>query len=52
MLFLNLQYNFDEGLITKIMMKLLFNWFFCIIVALYVIKIYYYRKIIDMHVWF
>jgi hypothetical protein len=54
MLFLKLQQGFDEDLITKIIMKLIFNWlnFFGIVVAFYVIKFYYCPKIVDMQIWF
>jgi hypothetical protein len=52
-LFKNFNKAFDEDLITEIIMKLIFNWLIlCIVVTFYVIKIYYYPKIIDMHVWF
>jgi hypothetical protein len=54
MLVLKLQQGFDENFITKIIMKLFFNWIilFGIVVAFYVMNIFYYPKIIDMHVWF
>jgi len=45
---LNLQYSFDEDLITKIMMKLIF--FVLLLYFIYVIKSYYCPKIIDIHV--
>jgi len=45
---LNLQYSFDEDLITKIMMKLIF--FVLLLYFIYVIKNYYCPKIIDIHV--
>jgi hypothetical protein len=50
MLFKKLQQGFNN----KNIMKLISNWliFFGIVVAFYVIKIYYCPKIVDMHVWF
>jgi hypothetical protein len=48
-----MQWGFDEDWITKIILKFIFNWLIVsIIVALYVIKIYYLSKIVDKHVWF
>jgi len=55
MLFLKLQLGFDEDLITKIIMKVFFNWLLFLFYFGFffnVIKIYCCPKIEDMHVWF